>query len=319
MHKKVKASYINKKIKFKKLKELFSLWKEDLAKMKKDKTSAENGNTFEESELTRFSIEPPKTLQEFEDRLGDIFVALIKHYFGVAYYVYPTSKLTNSASIENLIKIANQVEKFSDRRKSESIDIPLDCYLFLKKTLESNFRFSKLDQDLLGMVIDRTNLTKPKKRMIAVQCAVQVLWYLEKDAIPTIEAMIAMLKDKKRPFFELLELQKTTNPQTLQRWIRAIFPVPKDQRKKRSKVVSAYSSIVPIPALFTITGIKFPWLRFATISITCVMKACGCSSSEIINSSPIGLLVERLKFYPKLYVRDWVEEAYSTNGSIFDS
>lgn len=260
------------------------------------------------------SIEPPNHLGEFEDRL----MKLLDHfqqYFGIAYYLDFGAKkrLKKDVSNKNLIDIAIN----HATRGPSVINLHLDCYEFLKMALEQNFPFSLLAQSHLGLSLDLSDLTKPKQNVIAVQCASQVLWHHGKSSIPNIAAMKDKLLDKQEPFFDLLELGRFNNPGTIKKWVSAVYPIPKSQRKKRSKPAGAYDNIIDIPDIFANRGISFPRLRFTLICTTRTMKALGYSLSEIVNSRPVALLAEPLKFYPRRYATDWIKEAFSSNGSIY--
>ncbi len=259
----------------------------------------------------------PQNLEEFETRVNDILERTAERYHKEAYGIYKKQPVDKRLSIEKLVKFSMRSEK-TINKKERGTDHHLDGYNFLKLALEKNVLFSKSDQYILGIAIERSKLTKPKQRLIAFQCAAQTLWYLEQNSIPTLAAMEVMLTDKKQPLSELLEAEKVTNSRTIQKWIGAVCPVPQNQRKKHLKDVALYSNIVPIPGLFTAQGIRFPWLKFAIICTTRVMKICNCTLEDIIGSPSILVITERLKFYPKLYIRDWIEGAYSSNSSIFD-
>ena len=279
---------------------------------------------FFEQQKTESAFGPPKDLREFEDRLLDLLEYYYKSYFGLAYYLDfdERKRLEKNTSFENLIDIALKCE----RKGPSVINIQLECYEFLKMALEKNFPFSERAQNLLGLHLDLSELTMPQKDIIAVQSVAQVLWYLEKSEIPSIEAMVEKrLKNRRHPFFELLEFEKDSkkrrpqNSRTLGNRVRAVYPVPQEQRKQHSKEVGAFDAIIPISDIFTEKGINFPRLRFALICVTRVMKALDYPLGEIIKSRPIELLVDSLLFYPQRYARDWVEEAYSSNGSIYSS
>jgi hypothetical protein len=261
------------------------------------------------------SIEPPKHLGEFEDRLMKLLDCLYQGYFGIAYYLDFDERRTleKNVSYKNLIDIAIKCAT----KGPSVVNVQFECYEFLKMALEKNFPFSPLAQSLLGLSLDLSDLTKPKQDVIAVQCASQVLWYLKKSNIPKIVTMKDKLLDRKEPFFDLLGLGRFNDPRTIEKWVSVVYPIPKSQRKRRSQPDGAYDNIIDIPDIFTNRGTSFPRLRFAIICTTQTMKALGYSLSEIVNSRPVALLAEPLKFYPQRYASDWIKEAFSSNGSIY--
>lgn len=261
-------------------------------------------------------IKPPKDLSEFEDRLGVFLLELQNLFFGISYEIEDGKTLKRDMSPESLVDILLVYEK----RLQKDASLPsktLKIYSILKLFLEKDVYLFEMDSYLLGVERDRSGLSLPQKNVIAVQCASQVLWCLEGSRIPGPRAMRSKLLDEKQPFFDLLELERFISPITIEKWVSKVCPVPKDQRKKHSKNPGAFDNIILIPKIFLDNRINFLRLRFALISITRVMKALGYSLSEIVNSRPVALLTEPLKFYPRHYASDWIKEAFSSNGSIY--
>lgn len=272
------------------------------------------------SEITIGSVidRPPKDLKEFEDRLGMFLHDLKNLFFGVIHEVETGKRVKRDTSIASLVHALLRYEK----HQNKNVPSPemLETYPFLKLVLEKDAALFGKDRYLLGIQRNRSGLSTPKKNVIAVRCAAQVLWHLERSQIPTIEAMEDRLLDRKYPFYELLDLGRFHSPRTIEKWVRAVFPVPQAERKKhRTKNDSAFKNIIPIPNIFTDTGVSFPRLRFALICLTRILKTLNWRQRQIVDSEFSILLADPLKFYPRLYVRDWIDEAYSSNGSIFDS
>jgi hypothetical protein len=262
--------------------------------------------------------EAPCSDREFEERLGELLQYLRDRFFGITYEIVSSKTIKREKNNETLVEAMCNFEKCCNDKKYEALaNEKLPIYGFLKLALEKDAPFDS--EYHLGIQRDRSGLSLPQKNAIAVQCAAQVLWHLEGSQIPSIEAMERTLLDRSRLFFDLLELDRFNNPRTIEDWVRAVFPVPRGDRKKgRLKSMTAFADIIFIPGIFTESGVSFPRLRFALVSITRVLKALDWQLSEIVKSRPIILLVEKLQFYPRLYVMDWIEEAYVFNGSIFD-
>jgi hypothetical protein len=279
----------------------------------------ETPKTIDPSIITVGSlIKLPEDLSEFEDRLGVFLYDLQDLFYGITYEIETGKTLKRDMSPESLVDILLVYEK----RLQKGASLPsktLETYSILKLCLEKDVYLFEKDSYLLGIERDRSGLSSPQKNAIAVQCAAQVLWHIEGNKILTIKAMVKILNsDKEYPFFELLELGRFNDERTIRNWVRAVCPIPMDQRKKRrSKDAVVFNTIVPVPDIFTDGKISFPRLRFALLCLSRVMKALGSPLSEIGQSKPIALLIGQLKFYPKLYAKDWIKEGYSSNGSIF--
>lgn len=269
-------------------------------------------------EPIRPSSAPPKELREFEDRLRKLYDLLYDSYFGIAHYVSRNKKISNDKSLENLIEIGIQCEKILNNRKC-IIGRVCECYKFLKIALEKNYPFSDNAQAYLGVFIDRSGLTGPQKDEIAVQCAAQVIWNIEGERFPTIKAMIQRLRRKEDPLHSLLKLKDVSDDRTLRNWISPIYPVPHEERKKNpSKRAGFFNELIPIPGVRVDRRINFQKLQFVIVCITQVLKLLGWEEAQIADSKFISLLKEPLLFYPRMYLKDWVIEAYLGNGRIFD-
>lgn len=160
-----------------------------------------------------------------------------------------------------------------------------------------------------------------------------MLWKLEKSKIPTITEMRKRLLDKETPLYRLLELDRFSSysdsedrdSRTIENWIREICPLPKDYRKGRPSKAGIskrfFDEVVLIPGIFTADEktINFPKLRFAITSLTRVLKTHGLSLSQIKKSNFLHPYCSQFTSYLALYVRNWIEEAFKENGSIFCS
>src|SRR5579863_8822167 len=135
------------------------------------------------------SVSPPKDLSEFEDRLMELMDELYKDTYGSEYFLNPDKYLKRDPTFDNLIKIGIEHEK---RSKGKLLLINQDSkspYQFLKEALEDDYPFSKHAQNYIGIYLDRSTTTYPKKRSLGVQAAAQVLWFERKGSISSIKEM----------------------------------------------------------------------------------------------------------------------------------
>jgi len=264
----------------------------------------------------------PQNLKEFEDRLSEFLYYLHDRFFGYAYEVVSTKMLKRDKSDEILVDVLCGFEKYCREKKDEIYAREkLAVYGFLKLALERDAPFDS--EYHLGVGRDRSGLTSPQKNKIAIQAAAQVLWNLEKNNIPTIKEMKEKLKNKENPIHMIFQINRF-NSRTIENWVSKIFPVPKDSRKghplKEGVPEELFKNLIPIPGIFLEDGnmINFPKLRFAIICLTRVLITLGWSIDQIEKSSFVKLYQSPLKFYPHMYVNDWIKDAAVENSSIFD-
>lgn len=264
--------------------------------------------------------EPPKDLGEFEDRLGVFLEQLRRLFFGLTYDVEATKTLKRNKSTEVLVEaLCNYEKNLKGKLKNEY----LETVPFLKLVLERDASLFGKDRYLLGVERDRSGISLPQKNVIAVQCAAQVLWHMEGSKLPTIKAMEKRLLNRSDPWFKLLSLKRFTRDRTIARWVSEVFPVPKGSRKGRpsekTSADKAFKRLITIPGIFLskTERINFLKLRFALVCLTHILKSLDWELESIWESKYIRHYVRSLKFYPVLYAKDWVCEAFAENSSIF--
>lgn len=269
------------------------------------------------SPLTAASLIPPLTnLEQFEDRLRTFLDELKNLFFGITY------KTTIKRDTSNQSLVAALLEYEKCEKNLSLLPEKLETYSFLKLALEKDAPLLLQDEYLLGIQRDRSGISDPQKNAIVAQCAARVLWFLEKNKIPTIMAMAKRLKNKKDPLCCLLELENF-EIHTIKNWIKQVFPVPKKERQGRDseagKPISNFADVVPIPGIFLEDGrVNFPKLRFAIMCTTRILKSLGYDLNSAVESRFITFYVQSLQFYPSRYVNDWAQEAFLGNSSIFD-
>jgi hypothetical protein len=258
---------------------------------------------------------PPKDFDEFQERLG-IFVRCIwQLVFGINHDVKESKTLRQEKSDEAIIDALCNFENFCREKRSWSELV--DAYPLLRSILERGGSLMGMDLWLLGIERDRGGLSLPQKNEISVQCAGQVLWDIEGASIPTIAAMVKRLR-KEVALSNLLDLKRFHDDRTVRQWLMPVFPKPKGHRKRKNRLESTdFEEIVPIPTIFSEKGVNFLHLHFAAIRYTRILKIFNQTLDQILESKVIRKLTHPLRFYPSMYVRDWVEEAFHMNGCIF--
>lgn len=282
---------------------------------------------FETFSVVKDDIKPPKDLREFEDRFGAFVCDLRKHFFGGIYDVGQGKTLKRKKDDETLLDALCSYDKFFKNRPPFVIEegvytIPYD---FLRLVIERDAPLVVCeDIHLLGIERDRSGLSSPQKNMIAVQVAAQILWYLEKNKIPTIEVMKKKLLDKKFFYYNFLKLNRFPRPRTIEEWITQVFPVPKKLRKGKpsnSGVPEHYfNRIIPVPGIFlnNYQVINFQKFRFAIKCIAKILLMSRWSIDQILTSKFIQFYRKPLKIYLQMYVDGWIHDAVIDNRRIFD-
>jgi hypothetical protein len=281
---------------------------------------------FESTAPAKGRLKGPKDLREFEDRIGNILLKFKEHFFGLTYEVTSGRWLKRDTSNETLVTALRDQENHFKKNGNLLLEA-LDPYQFLKLALEKDASLLDNDIYILGIERDRSGLTRPQKNVIAIQCAAQILWYLEKNKIPSIESMERRLIDESNPLYDLLMLHQfsKTNPnnpesRTVENWIRPMFPVPPDERKQKwNSKESYFENIMKIPGILTDKGTNFLKLRFALICLTRILRTFAWELDPILKSIFVQQIASPINFYPRMYVNDWVCEAFASNGNIFDS
>lgn len=259
--------------------------------------------------------EPPKNLQEFEDRLMNYCLEVNESSFGLDHEILPGKILKKEdMGTDLMVKVLQELEK----RESVVSNRVIDTYSFLKGVLEKDASLFGKDVYLIGLNRDRSGISEPKKNQIAVQAASQIGWFLDGTECNSIEKMTTRLLKKEEPLHVLLELERFNDRRTITNWINPMFPVPRQERKKKLHHRD-FSNLLMIPGIYTEKGVSFPRLRFALICLTRILKMFHWEVPKILESQFVQILSDRLQWYPKSYVKEWVIEAFSTNCRIFDT
>lgn len=278
------------------------------------------------------SVNPPKDLAEFENRLVEFLMEAQKNTFGLAYYLDFDDRTTlkKDSSYENLINIAIKYENKHGNRPV-LLNEYVDCKSFLKLALEKGYPFSKHAQEFLGISVVRLDLDKGKMHKMAIQAAAQIKWFLKGDAISTQKEMrMEILKDK--GLTKLLELSSFLNPEpehqrarTLEDPIGLVDPRPPGTRKGRppkqpKRQDGLYDAIVTIPGVFFETPYRtnFIYLRYVISVLTKILESIGFSSEQIFQCRIFEVYKSFLNFYLGDFVDDWIKEALAENGSLYD-
>lgn len=279
---------------------------------------------FESTTPTKERLKGPKNLREFENRISKTVLEIKENIHGLLHKVTSDKWLRCDKSNKTIVKdLCNLKDHFE--KNGNLILETLDPYQFLKLVLEKNASIFNSDLYILGTEIDRSGLALPQKNTLAVQCAAQVLWFLEGNKIPSITAMKKHLFNHSNPLFKLLILHRFSNQnnyesRALENWIRPMFPVPLEERKKQwINKEHCFEMMVMIPGIFTDKGINFLKLRFALICLTRILKTFSWNFDQILESKFVEQIATSIKFYPRMYVNDWICEAFASNGNIFDS
>lgn len=266
--------------------------------------------------------EPPKDWMEFENRIGKFENKLRDMLFGFTYNLETGKTLKREKSIESIVESLCDYDKYSEN--IQVITEHFNPFLLLKLILEQDAPFVICeDTYLLGFKRDRSGLSLPQKNTITIQVAAQVLWYLEKNKIPTIELMSDHLLDKQHPFFKLFSIDRFHNPRTIKNWISKVFPVPSKLRKGRPSLNEVpedlFNSIMPVPGIFFEDGkvINILKLQFTIQCITRILKTLSWTMNQIENSEFILLYQRPLKYYLRCYVATWIKKTFEENGSVF--
>lgn len=262
------------------------------------------------------------------DRVFQAFNGLRVRFLGLADDLVLSKASKGDKSIESLVETLCRNKNYFAGKGPLSKH--LDVYSFLKLVLERDAPLHEYEGHLLGSLgikRDHSRLSLPLQNAITAQSVAQVLWYLEKHNISSIEKMKKRLLDKKSHLDALFKLSDF-NPRTIRDWIGAVFPLPKDSRRgrpsKKGVSSSLFDDLIPIPGVFLDDGatINFPKLQFALACITRVLKAQGWQLEQIMGSKFVDFYTRsfRLTFFPLacFLINDWVREAFFENSRISD-
>ncbi len=218
----------------------------------------------------------------------------------------------------------HDLRKFEDRLVEDSlifINYQLDIHCNFRRSIEENRPFC-VDDSYLGLARDLSKFLKPEKKRIAVQAAAQVLWFLEKNDIPTIECMAQRLIDLKESICKKLDI--LPSEEKIKEFVAYVFPVPRQRRRgnrsKKNIRTEDFVNIVIIPGIHSKNGyaIHYPKLRFIVTCCARVFVILGTTIEQIKNS-------DLMKCYKKIassrvhgFIDAWVEEATQSNQSIFE-
>jgi hypothetical protein len=278
---------------------------------------------LEKPESIKAPVEPPKNWVEFENRLLAFDADLRRLIFGFIYDIESGKTIKREKTTEAIVEALCNYDKYA--KDLTVIHEYIDPCRLLKQILERDAPLIVCDDIyLLGVKRERSGLSLPQKNKIAVQATAQVLWYLEKCKIPTIEKMKKTLLNKKNLFHNLFQLSRFNHSRTIENWVREVFPMPKSSRKRHSSKNELsnnhFDTLIPIPGVFLEDGkmINFLKFRFAIVCLVRVLITLGWSIVQVKNSIFINFYQSRLKFLPYIYVNNWINEAVASNGSIFD-
>lgn len=247
--------------------------------------------------ITELHDRPPKDLKEFEDRLGNFEANLRDVLFGFTYNLETGKTLKRKKSTESIVEALCNFNEYSKNTTSSYIIEDLDSFCLLRLILERDASLMICeDTYLLGFKRDRSGLSVPQKNAIAVQATAQVLWYLNKNKLPTIESMTEYLLNKESPFYGLLRIGRFHNRRTIKNWISDVFPIPSSIRKGRpsqqepSKI--NFKVLNPIPGIFMDEErvINVMKLRFTIQCLVRVLNVLGWSKNKIERSSLTKIL-----------------------------
>jgi hypothetical protein len=277
--------------------------------------------SLKESKFLKMLIASPMDLRGFEDRVLELEGKLRSLVFGLAYDMDTGKTLKREKTSKNLVDALCNYEKYVKGIIHEQLD-PIGL---LKEIIERDAPFLVCnDEYILGVKRDRSGLSLPQKNKIAFQVAAQILWFLEKNKIPTIEAMEIRLRDKKNPLYDLLEIKKFRK-RTVQDWVGDVFPIPKHSRKgrpvKSGVSENKFNKRIPIPEVILGKGkiINFLKLRFVIMCFSVFLRALNWSKDQIEKSVFIQAYKPHLKFYLWMYIKCWICRAVEKNSSIFDA
>lgn len=274
---------------------------------------------------------PPDDYRPFEWELSKARNSLQMRAFGLSYEVVPRKMLKRDKSDKNLVRFLGYCEQNRDKKSAFPTCDWSDPYPFFKEVLEQNKGLLDFEDYLFGLLEikrDFSGLSEPQKKEIACQAAAQVLWFLEKNKIPTLEEMRKRIFNKEHCFFKLFEIGGESlriNARVACNWVSKVCPIPKSLRKgrpgKNGVSSSVFDSLIPIPGIFSEdkTTVNFLKLRFSLACISRLLKTLGWSLDQVVESKFIKFYQGPLKINLLPYSKDWVEEAFLKNGSIFMS
>ena len=258
------------------------------------------------------------TEPDFYDVLND----LRDRFFGLTHEIALSKTIRKDRSNEALVEALINCEDYLLDKKV--IHEHLDWYGFIKLVLEKDAPLFKYEECLIRVGIKRDrggpSFTKSDKLKLSIQCAAQVLWNLDGERFPTIEAMTRELLEAASPLRKLW-IRPTTgegeiyDPKTVADWIREIFPVPKENRKEKLRT-AVPKELIRIPGIFTANGVSFPKQRFAVHCLTLILKTLGWNAEQILASKFIAILTIPQPFFLPLYLRDWIIESHEGNAGI---
>ncbi len=269
------------------------------------------------------------TSEAFWEKLDQIHDDIRERFFGYTYKILSTKTLRRDDSNETLVEALCCYEEWYEKNK-DSIYFECDsaCH-FLRLVLERNAPLFGYEEEVFGPLNikrDRSGLSEPQKKEIAFQAGAQVLWYLKKSKIPTIQEMQELLLNKTHPFFEILaagDPNLSFGSRTVSNWISKVFPIPQDARRGRpSKVAispTAFECLVCIPGIFSERGavINFSILQFVLTSISRFLEKLEWTREQIINSEIFKLYANPVHPFLRIYNAVWVHQVFLKNSSIF--
>lgn len=282
-------------------------------------------------EIARHPLNLPRNEEDFLRRIKSIYISLKKNLFGTAHDIEKDNRktLSKDTSYENLISQSILLQK-NQRKKEAAKNEKNDYWAFFKLALEKGLEFTEYDQAFLGVWVDFSKLDVLKKRKIAVQAAAQIKWFLKGGKINSTEQMRNQILNDSR-LGELLEIftfihsdTECRRDRTMLDWISGIDPRPKERRKgrpskKTSKEDPNFKEIKPIPGIFigNPEKVNFIYLSYAITVLSRILRCMHFPENEIVKFLVIEKYKEILPFYLRRLIDEWIQEAFSENGSIY--
>lgn len=266
--------------------------------------------------LTKKAQLPYQDNPSFYDRALEVLMKLRTAVFGINHYVTSSKTIKASTDNEFLIKALFAMDKYSS--KTSVLNEHLNVFEFVSLVLEKNAPLREFEEYLFGptgIKRDFSDIYTKEKHKMSMQCAAQILWSLEGNKIPTIEAMKRRLSDKESPLFNFLKPELFIDRETISDWIRPVFPIPVTRRRGRWRS-HLFDDIVPIPNIINGDVVSFPRIHFAVYCTTSILKAFGWDIVQICESKFIKTLIPAKDFAFHFFIKAWVKEFYDSSAGL---
>lgn len=271
---------------------------------------------------TTCSIIDPKS---FEGRLWAVCDKLDRLLFGMAYDVSDKKMLKRKRDNETFIRLlADFDSKFKNFQRNQIIHICIDEIInineWFKMIVESNVSLNYHEKEIfcfLGFQRNFSGISKPEEYAMKFQVAAQVLWFLNENPIPTLEAMRKTLASKSSisAFLGGYDGSSYPNSRSVCNWISKVFPNPNQVKQGRPKKKQAtdnfFGEFTSVPGVFSDARKKINCvkLRFVLQSITLVLNKLGWPEEKIMETELIQFYVGQLHPSLSWLWKAWVHEA----------